>query len=404
MKRKLFILAAFSFAIGVVGFQIGKDGHSSYSPQPGVFVERVDQLSSGRVLSMGWVNDADGDGYPEIVVHERPTRGFVSILRDWWTSSSTRASWVKLRSGRNGEVLQQLYGSGDAQDTLRAAFGPVFLSGRLGAWRVLKRGGLELTDGSQSLHEVKIYSGGWPDWTKHPGTSELIQVRPAADGVDLLGADSIPFRVESPHYLQTLIWSRHFFEGKHRWILMLGFSLQDSSEEGHSLVFLDWEDRRYIREQRKLSTGVLADQNGWDWAITLRVDTDGVPHAVQLWDQPGAEFTPVRIREPHASMCVDPQRALFITKPNQTPCRLVYWDLQSQQPIWEKNIGDFGKQTGIRDLSMSTLADHNGDGIDEIALTANFKASTWLALKFSESAMVAIVLDGATGELLTPQD
>jgi hypothetical protein len=403
LKKKLGL--AFLIAlIGWVGWSWwGTDGHSVYSPMPGVYLQRVDKLSAAKLISMGWVDDVDGDQYPDLIVHERPPRGPMEVLSNIMQSNSTKASTIKLRSGLTGEVLQQLDASGEKTDIFRAPFGILPHPKRMGALRRLSKTKAELTDGSRDLGTLEYRYNHMANWTSHPETLEWIEVRPAAHGIELIGSQnpSAPMSVTLAGEPKSLVWVLDPDPSKSKHHLLLMVREDDVLSERINTLTIDWEARRIVSRER-LSIPNLARSIFPYAEMGLYQDQYGDLSVMSLWDLLGDDYIPIKAIGPFQGNNLDAGRALFVTAQGVKPMQLLYWDTHLGKALWTRETNHPTQRLNLEDARMSVLADYNGDGISEIALSTYLEASDWLNLKTTDGTVVAWLLDGATGKPLTP--
>ena len=354
---------------------------------------------------MGWVNDADGDGYPDLLIHERPSRSYGEVLRDWFTSSSTNASWVRLRSGRTGEVLQELYGEAPIGKRLKGAYGVLPSNGRLAVWRRKDSATLELFDGHQVHQTTRHDLARNASWTRHPQTSEFIRVQHTARSFVLIGDAGRKVPMPQGSYPANLLWSRSSLNGETRWTLVVASDLIEIPGDQFSFTFIDWEEQRILASEQLEIKNYMKRYGISELTVAMELGESGVPSAKPLWEILNKRYDPVRMVDSFDCNRSDNGRALFISRDPSLPEEFLYLDLETKQPIWKMPLNSFIEGLAKDFFFVSILDDHNGDGFSELSITGIIQSPDgkdgW---EGGDPARVALLLDGATGELLTPNN
>ncbi len=404
MKKPLIILL-----VGLLSLWLGRSlmverGHSSYSSTPGVYVALDNRLSSGQLMALGWVNDVDGDGYPDILSQERPARTLQHRWKKFIGTAQNRASLVKLRSGISGEMIRLMHARGEGHEIYRRPLGVSPSTKRIPVLRRHPNDDNDVYDGENMLLDIPSGS----DWrrgvTMHPQTGEIIRWEAIEGGFQLVGSQAGICQATMPTIGRepVMSWTLHRMGNRQKWLLVVAAPERPVYGRQATVYVYDWEQQKIIHHQTSIQDYDDPQISGLAYTVLPLADLDDIPEAICVKGRLGESYQWLPPKSGFQSSRTDAGRALFFSYIEGKPTTIGYWNLKGNRLIWSKDVSNSSEDSYWPSVTYSILSDYNNDGYSEIAIRGNLRRSDWLNLDLSESTLVACVLDGATGELFLP--
>lgn len=405
MERPLRFIAIFIAIVVVVALLIGRQQLSVRLMGNGVFVKIPDNSSGFQLLSMGWVDDADGDQFPDLIVFERLSPSFMKKVLRRTGISKGMDRWVKLVSGRTGEVIQVIHTHGEDGDQFIEPFGLLPGSDRLAALRPLNNNKVAVFDGTLDVFQMRAGSQDPTRWLIHPETNEVINLWSDGSRLNIQSVivEEDLWQLDERQPIWTAVWVYSPKQHAGNWLMLIMLEDWVDSNWTETVLLLDWHSKQVLKtiwhdrgndllEAMVCDHAVMATREGEDLAI------------IHLQEKYRSTMRPIPVDKSNGHGRMEAGHSLLISFPWARKRRIAYQNIATGVDRWSHDIGSAKEAGGMEGSSMSLLRDYNGDGFPEIGFQTKAQENGWLGVDFPTRRRLACVLDGATGELFTPPD